>query len=182
MMNHKDGGHDHSGDDSATSRKPRKLGLAGQGFMSSARSKVSTDSRGSIGSSQRGVHHGSGSELEPKVSRAELIEQVMRMSNDDRLVIPFLDAVAGSTEILTATGRLLASPPSPFPLGTPLAVWVEPETRCEKMWRTLLPTRERSLWVDLEFLRAIVGDNSGSQEVRFCCPYEELEHLRLAAN
>ena len=168
MRNHKVVSPDHSGDDStSTEHEPRQDGIAGH----------STES-----GQQRGVHHGSTSELEPTVTRAELIEQVMRMSDDDRLVIPFLDVVAGSTEILTATGRLLASPPSPFLLGTPLAVWVEPGTRCEPLWRGLLPQRERSLWADLEFLRAIVGIDAGGHDIGFCCPYEELEHLRLASS
>jgi len=168
MRNHKDADQDHIGDDSTSAeRKQRQVGIAGHGTESIQ---------------QRGVHHGSTIELEPTVTRAELIEQVMRMSDDDRLVIPFLDVIAGSTEILTATGRLLASPPSPFPLGTPLAVWVEPETRCEPLWRGLLPQRERSLWGDLEFLRAIVGIDTGGDDISFCCPYEELEHLRLASS
>ena len=127
----------------------------------------------------KGVHHGAGNSDLPIAKRSELIEQVMRMTDDDRIVIPFLDATAGSTEILSATGRLLASPPSPFPLGSPLAVWVEPSTTLKLQWRSLLPTRERSMWDDLVFYRSIMGDMSCEAENEFCCPYEELEHLRL---
>jgi hypothetical protein len=131
---------------------------------------------------RQGIHHGAGNADQPSAKRSDLIEQVMRMTNDDRIVIPFLDAVARSTEILSATGRLLASPPSPFPLGTPLAVWVEPSTGFETHWRSLLPTRERSMWNDLEFYRSIVGAAVCETGKDFCCPYEELEHLRLTAS
>ena len=129
-----------------------------------------------------GVHHGIGDTNQSIAKRSELIEQVMRMTDDDRLVIPFLDASAGSTEILSATGRLLASPPSPFPLGSPLALWVEPSAKLKLHWRSLLQTCERSMWDELVFYRSIMKDVSCETVNEFCCPYEELEHLRLTAS
>lgn len=128
-----------------------------------------------------GIHHGLVQGESTSVSRQELIEQVMRMTNDDRLLLPFLDAPAGSEQLLSATGRLLAAPPTPFPLSTPLAAWVGAESTCTSEWRSLIPQGDRSLWEDLEFLRSVVG-SLGDSTSSFCCPYEELEHLRLAAS
>ena len=127
----------------------------------------------------QGIHHGDTFIDQPYIKRSDLIEQVMRMTNDDRIVILFLDAAAGSTEILSATGRLLASPPSPFLLGSPLAVWVEPSTRFDENWRSNIPDRDQSLWKDLEFYRALLGNTDKESAEVFCCPYEEIENLRL---
>jgi hypothetical protein len=104
------------------------------------------------------------------------------MTDDDRVLIPFLDVDVASTSLLTAAGRLLANPPKLFPLGTPLAVWIDPDERCEPHWRETLPTPEKSLWGDLVFLRTIVGSLRADPSTRvWCCPYEELESLRLAS-
>lgn len=154
-------------------------------------SRPESESANHVPAAEHGVHHGSTASNSCNVARNLLVEQVMRMTDDDRILLPFLDAPAASVEILAATGRLLASPPTPFPLGTPLSVWVAAEaadavgnSHGEDItgWRSRLPVRERTLWDDLEFLRLIVGALHTERPTQFCCPYEELEHLRLTTS
>jgi hypothetical protein len=111
--------------------------------------------------------------------RREVIEQVMRMTDDDLLLLPYLSIEPASGGLLAATGRLLAAVGQPFPLRTPLACWVsnEDRTRVVDHWRELIPTGSITLWSELVFLRQFLGGTSSVD----CCPYGELESLRLTA-
>lgn len=112
-------------------------------------------------------------------SRSVLLEQVMRMTDDDRYLVPFLTAEPGSAEIMVATGRLLAVAKKAFPLRTPLAVWVTTDrvetADYDLKWRSDLEPNPESLWAELSFLRELAGVHRGGE---WCCPYRELEALR----
>lgn len=114
-------------------------------------------------------------------SRSELVEHVMRMTTDDRLVLPFLDACAGSPLFMSAVGRLLADAAAPFPIDTPLGAWAKPGSPLDAGWRDIQPRYEYSLWSDLEFFRTLLATTEVPEKVdplTWLNPYEELEALR----
>lgn len=144
--------------------------------------EISDDRSRHLSITQLGVHHSgedSCSKVQPDASRSELVEQVMRMTEDDLILLPFLTAQPGSAQLLSSFGRLLGNSPRPYPLGTPLAAWTSPGSNCSDSWRDSCGYLERSLWADLVFLRSLVANHPlVKRTALWCCPYEELETLR----
>jgi hypothetical protein len=103
--------------------------------------------------------------------RAEVVEQVMRVTDDDVLLLPFLDAVPGSRAAHAALGRLLSGCTLRLVVGCPLMAFVGGTVR-DPQWRRAYPPAPDSLWAKLEFLATIYGPAGGTH------PYEALELLR----
>lgn len=122
-------------------------------------------------------------------SRANLIEQVMRMTDDDRILFPFLHALPGSDTLLSAVGRLLADPPKAFPLNSPIALWSHPGLEVSTdNWRSFyegnskIENDYKTLWGELQFLRVYLKNSKLIEFEIWCCQYEELEYLRVKSN
>lgn len=111
-------------------------------------------------------------------ARAELVEQVMRMTDDDRLVLPYLHVAPGSEALRAATGRLLAVTEQRIRLGTPLACWSGASGKLVTSWRSEVENAFQCLWEELLFLREFV---ESPVEDGWCCPYRELELRRIEA-
>ena len=128
-------------------------------------------------------NHGS---AEVSVPRAALVEQVMRMTGEDFLILPFLTAESNSVELWAATGRLLNSYEAPFPLSSPLAAWLGLDVRMSTSWREDSITVDGSLWGELDLMRrlATTSDTTPTETHKTdtdptdCCPYRELERRR----
>ncbi len=134
------------------------------------------------------------------VPRAALVEQVMRMTGEDFLILPFLTAQSNSVELWAATGRLLNSYEAPFPLSSPLAAWLGLDVQMSTSWREDNITVDGSLWGELDLMRrlATMSDTLQSDTLQSdtlqsdthqadtdttdCCPYRELERHRTEQN
>ena len=103
--------------------------------------------------------------------RSAALEQAMRATGDDGLVVPFLHAEPGSPEAHVALGRLLGVAPARLFPGSPLLSLVA-GTPIAEDWRNGCSPTECSLWGHLELLRGLYGS------VFLNNPYEELEALR----
>lgn len=105
--------------------------------------------------------------------RCEMIEHVMRLTDDDLLASPFLHSAPQSQDYLTHLGRLLASSRHAVAPDSPLHRYASnPEQAPDLTWRAQVPTGERSLWSELELLRQLHGEvNTGD-------PLTELHLLR----
>ena len=125
------------------------------------------------------------------VPRAVLVEQVMRMTGEDFLILPFLTAQSNSVELWAATGRLLNCYEAPFPLSSPLAAWLGLDVQMSRTWREDTITVDGSLWGELDLMRrlATMSDTNQSDteqsdtdktdmDTTDCCPYRELERHR----
>src|SRR4051794_19212539 len=86
----------------------------------------------------------------------EVLEQVMRVTDDDALVLPFLDAEPGSRNARAALGRLLCAERPTLVTGSPVMSLVTGE-HLDPQWRTAHPVREDSLWANLQFLTSVYG-------------------------
>jgi hypothetical protein len=103
--------------------------------------------------------------------RAAALEQAMRATGDDGLVVPLLHARPGSSEAHVALGRLLGVAPVRLFPGSPLLSLVA-GTPVDEDWRSSCLPAECSLWGHLELLRGLYGAAQTDN------PYEELEALR----
>lgn len=117
----------------------------------------------------------------PQTSRAELLEQVMRITGDDLTLFPFIDAAPRSRDAHTAIGRLLTEAPVPLVAGCPLYAWAT-GTVVDPSWRSSYPPRSESLWAHLEFLRAMSGADLAAPPELGGDPYAELEALRASSD
>lgn len=107
--------------------------------------------------------------------RAEMLEQVMRVTADDALVVPFLDAAPRSREAHAALGRLISDAHVRLMLGCPLMAFVS-GTHLDPEWRRSYPASPDSLWGSFEFLSTMYGPPSSED------PYSGLEALRSMAD
>lgn len=107
--------------------------------------------------------------------RGAVVEQVMRVTGDDALVLPFLVAPPGSRAAHAALGRLLSEAAVRLVVGCPLMAFVS-GTGLDPSWRTSCPPASDSLWSSLEFLEQMYGPAPELPD-----PYEALEELRARA-
>ena len=94
--------------------------------------------------------------LQQTCPRALLLEQVMRRTDDETLLLVFVDVAPLSDAYLVALGRLLAANPGPIRAGTPLQVWAGSGT-LQRRWRDACPPVRSSIWGELLTLRALFG-------------------------
>lgn len=121
--------------------------------------------------------HAQATEAHLGMLRDEVLEQVMRATNDDLLAAAFRDPLPGSREFLVNLGKLLSSTSGTVPTRSPLHQWGYPHPgRPDVDWRTHCPQSEGSLWGELLLLRALHG------EVPSTDPLAELDALRKAAH
>lgn len=123
--------------DPTISRAALPTGPPAQGATTTASSAVET-ANASVGAAC------------PECIRGEAIEQVMRLTGDDLLVLPFLTAAAGSSAAAAALGRLLAAAPVKLVDRCPLVAFTTGR-RVDPRWRDWYPAREESLWSMLMF-------------------------------
>ena len=104
-----------------------------------------------------------------------MLEQVMRVTSDDLLAIPFASCRPASPEFFTAIGRLLSDTPGPIPPGSPLHRWSQP-VPCSPAatWRDGCPPSQMSLWGELTALRVICRPSTQPD------PFSELLALRAS--
>lgn len=116
--------------------------------------------------------------------RDDMVEQVMRATDDESLLWPFLDAPAASRAAHAALGRLLSAVPVRLVAGCPLLAWLT-GTALDPHWRDYCPPASRSLWADLEFLRLLFADAAAAGAVDGLPAgdaYAELEAFRAFAD
>lgn len=102
---------------------------------------------------------------------AAALEQVMRCTSDDELVVPFLDVEPASTAAHVALGRLLGGASVTLSPGCPLLALVC-GTGVDPQWRTACPATAGSLWGHYELLGQLYGPIVDDN------PYAALERLR----
>ena len=107
--------------------------------------------------------------------RNDVLEHVMRCTDDDLVVLPFLTAEPGSPEAFEAVGRLVTATPTPLQPGTPLAVFCNGGT-VDPHWRANVTDTARSLWGALAVLDALNGNDPGDGS----CHYERYVTLSSA--
>jgi hypothetical protein len=113
--------------------------------------------------------------------RSLVVEQVMRRTGDESLVLAFSASVAESPAFLVAIGRLLTASPGPLPAGSPLLTWAS-KMPLDPNWRDRCPVTARSVWGELVFLRSLLAaDPAGDDSVECDDPLAELERLREAS-
>jgi len=100
------------------------------------------------------------------------VEQAMRLTDDDTLVLPFLDVVPSSLAAHSALGRLLGGPPLVLTPGCPLLSLIR-GTTLDPAWRTHYPPRPDSLWAHRALLVSLYGHPPSALG-----PYASLEWLR----
>jgi len=104
--------------------------------------------------------------------RDAVIEQVMRITNDDTLVMPFLYALPGTRAAHSAIGRLLGQSPCALPFGCPLLAYVN-QGPMVVSWRDFCHPAATSLWADRMMLIEMYGPPPPELS-----PYQGLEWLR----
>jgi hypothetical protein len=102
----------------------------------------------------------------------DMIEQAMRASSDDLLVIPFLNTIPGSPEFLIALGHLLAASHTMLPNGSPLLAWYT-STQVDANWRDNCPCVPASVWGELIIRERLYKSNDTTT-----CPMQRLLELR----
>lgn len=107
--------------------------------------------------------------------RASVVEQLMRVTSDDAIILPFLSASPGTREAHVALGRLLSATPVRLVVGSPLMAFVS-GCDLDVNWRLTFPAESDSLWSSYEFLNSLYGP-----VVPAATPYEDLEFLRSLA-
>lgn len=108
--------------------------------------------------------------------RAQVVEQVMRMSGDELMVLTFVEAAPQSRAAKVALGRLLASPGARLSLGSPLMAFVT-GADVDSSWRSECPSPSGSLWEELGLLCSLHGTSPQD----YPCPYDGLLELRSAS-
>lgn len=105
-------------------------------------------------------------------TRAELLEHVMRLTDDDLIASPFLAVEPGSTSYLAHLGRLLSHGGRLSP-DTPLHRYAQADPGTPDLaWRDTVTPVPRSLWSELEMLRTLMPPVNASD------PLTELHLLR----
>lgn len=84
------------------------------------------------------------------------VEHAMRASSDMAAVLAVTEASACSPSALAALGRLVAVSAIPLFPGSPLAVFCQ-GGELQPAWRDRCGQADRSLWGELEMLRAVYG-------------------------
>lgn len=107
------------------------------------------------------------------------LEHVMRCTDDELAVLPFLTAQQGSPEAFEAVGRLVTLTPTPLGPATPLAVLCNGGT-VDSQWREQVGDTPRSLWSSLALLEALHGEEVVPAADEQSNPYER--YLALAAH
>lgn len=122
--------------------------------------------------------------LQQTCPRAMLLEQVMRRTDDETLLLAFVDVAPLSGAYLAALGRLLAASPGPIRAGTPLQVWAGSGT-LQRHWRETCPPVRSSIWGELLTLRALFGvtdpapaREASADDEALSDPLAELQDLR----
>lgn len=110
--------------------------------------------------------------------RAELLEQLMRVCDDESLLYAFGDVAPGSRAAHTELGRLMLSVAVPLVPGSPLLAFLS-GTPLDPHWRDSYPAAPESLWAHLEFLRMMYGTELAVTPED---PLSELSELALAAD
>jgi hypothetical protein len=118
--------------------------------------------------------------MEPNLrTHHRVIEQVMRLTDDETLLLPWLDAPAGSRSALVALGRLRFGAPFVLDPDSPLAWWAAgetaPATSNDLSWVERLPVPTASMWAELELLEQLAGRCHTDGQ---CGPYQRLMHAR----
>jgi hypothetical protein len=111
--------------------------------------------------------------MTPRTALLDLVvEQVMRLTDDDGLVLSWMTAFGRPRAAEAALGRLLCSVPYRLSLSSPIGAYlaggeVDPD------WRAALPGVESSLWSELGLLEALYGPCCSE-----CVGYARLAHAR----
>src|SRR5687768_1526308 len=113
---------------------------------------------------------------DPATLRDQVLEQVMRVTDDETLVVPFLGVQPRSRRAHTALGRLLSFAPVALVVGSPVMALVGGDA-LDPQWRTACPVASASLWSTFEFLVTMYGPADEGQD-----PYQALEQLRGRAD
>jgi hypothetical protein len=114
--------------------------------------------------------------LQETCPRSLLLEHVMRRTDDESLLLAFVDVEPLSEAFLVALGRLLAASPGPIKAGTPLQVWAGSGT-LQRRWRDVCAPVPVSIWGELVTLRALFGDAATEQSPGLD-PLGELQEFR----
>lgn len=117
--------------------------------------------------------------------RCLVVEQVMRLTDNDAVVHRWLRAGPRSVEARVALGRLLADAPFCLEPDSPVALWTGPVRLGGGMqladgWRDQLPDRAGTLWHELCRLEAAHPHRCPDPVCR-CSPYVRLAAAREAA-
>lgn len=103
--------------------------------------------------------------------KSSVIEQVMRLADDELSVLPFIDAEPRTARAFEALGRLIGDVTLALRSGTPLVVFCH-GGQLTDTWRAQVDTATNSLWGNLEMLRSLYGAGDAED------PYTELCQLR----
>lgn len=102
---------------------------------------------------------------------AEVVEQVMRIVDDEILVLPFLVVRAGTPDAERSVGRLATATSVRLHGGSPLVALIR-GTKVDPRWRADYPAGGGCLWATLTFLSSLYGPQEADD------PYSALEQLR----
>jgi hypothetical protein len=107
-----------------------------------------------------------------------VVEQVMRATDDELLVVPFQSCQPGSQAFFTAVGRLLCTHPGSVPPGSPVHRWSASQpAAAASTWQEACPPQQMSLWGELVMLRQLTSATPASQQAA-ADPLTELARLR----
>jgi hypothetical protein len=105
----------------------------------------------------------------------DLTEHLMRVTDDDTLVLRFFTTEPGTRDAYAALGVLLSSHTAAevgLYNGTPLVAHVSGSAQTEPGWRDKIPAGTVSLWSNLQFLTTVYGAPTATDH------YQALEELR----
>lgn len=107
-------------------------------------------------------------------TRQDVLEQVMRLTEDDLVMLSFLTVEPGTAAAAAALGRLLSTTPVRLVDGCPLVSFTTGRP-VDARWRDWYPCRDGSLWALLVFYRQMYGHAPAADVLA------ELEDLRVRA-
>jgi hypothetical protein len=121
-----------------------------------------------------------GPNVDGDLVRSEAIEQVMRVSGDEDLLLTLLAATPGTRAGAAAAGRAMASVPVRLSLseGCPILVYAT-GTALNIGWRRWCPPASDSLYSELLLYRSLTVTDEDTPQAEYCDAYEELEQARL---
>jgi hypothetical protein len=103
----------------------------------------------------------------------DVIEQAMRLTGNDTLVVSLLDCTPGSTQARAAAGRLLSETGARLVANSPLAVFISGDGDIADTWRAQLPERDNTLWAQYEFLCQLYGCTDNPDAYLALCTLRE---------
>lgn len=103
------------------------------------------------------------------------VEQLMRSTDDEVVVLGVLAAAADRHRLLAAVGRVLPEVPSALAAGMPVRCLLDAATP-DPQWRSRLPVVATSLWAELTLREQMSAPDPDLP----CEPFDRLMALRLA--